>query len=61
MEGAAGSIYVEGPVRVYGKTTAGADFSNRGVATLRRVNDVPGSTAEQRRWQVYNVSVDTPR
>ena len=61
MEGAAGSIYVEVPVRVYGKTTAGADFSNRGVATLRRVNDVPGSTAEQRHWQVYNVSVDTPR
>lgn len=60
-EGAAGSVYVEVPVRVSGRTGAGSDFSARGIATLRRVNEVPGSTAEQRRWRIYNLSVDTPR
>lgn len=43
MEGAAGSIYIEIPATV-------GDLS--GTVILRRVNDVPGSTAEQRRWHV---------
>jgi hypothetical protein len=53
MEGAAGSSYVEIPFRLYGKLKAGRTFNLVGPITLRRVNDVPGSTEEQRRWHIY--------
>ena len=52
-EGAAGSIYVDVPVQLYGRLRDGEEFSARGSMTLRRVNDVPGSTDEQRRWHIY--------
>lgn len=52
MEGAAGSIYVSVPISLYGTTSAGAPFKCAGEATLRRVNDVPGSTESQRRWHI---------
>jgi len=55
MEGAAGSSYVEMPVRMYGKLRAGGPFSSLQTVTLRRVNDVPGSTEEQRRWHIYRI------
>lgn len=51
-EGAAGSIYTEVPVRLYGKLKSGGPVNLVGTMTLRRVNDVPGSTAEQRRWHI---------
>jgi hypothetical protein len=60
VEGAAGSAYSEIPVRFYGKLKAGHAFSSVGSATLRRVNDVPGSTDEQRRWHIYRVDVKPP-
>jgi hypothetical protein len=60
MEGAAGSSYVDIPVRLYGKLKSGASFSSIGTATLRRVNDVPGSTAEQRQWRIYRLDVQPP-
>jgi hypothetical protein len=53
MEGAAGSSYVEIPFRLYGKLKSGKLFNLVGPVTLRRVNDVPGSTDEQRRWHIY--------
>jgi hypothetical protein len=53
MEGAAGSAYVDVPVQLYGRLTNGREFNLRGTMTLRRVNDVPGSTEEQRRWHIY--------
>ena len=53
MEGAAGSSYVDYPVQLYGRTKDGKEFNSRGTMTLRRVNDVPGSTAEQRSWHIY--------
>ena len=53
MEGAAGSSYVDIPVQLYGRTKDGKEFNSRGTMTLRRVNDVPGSTAEQRAWHIY--------
>jgi hypothetical protein len=49
-EGAAGSIYTTVPVVFYGDT-----FRRRGDIILRRVNDVPGSTAEQRRWHIERI------
>ena len=60
MEGAAGSSYVEIPVRLYGERKSGAQFSSVGTATLRRVNDVPGSTTEQRQWRIYRLDVQPP-
>jgi len=53
MEGAAGSAYVDIPFRLYGKLKSGGPFNLIGPVTLRRVNDVPGSTADQRQWHIY--------
>ena len=55
-EGAAGSVYVSVPLAVYGKRSDGAEFSRSGEANLRRVNDVPGSTAAQRRWHIDSMA-----
>jgi hypothetical protein len=52
MEGAAGSIYITVPFRLYGTLKSGGGFNLVGPLTLRRVNDVPGSTEEQRRWHI---------
>lgn len=55
-EGAAGSVYVTVPVQVYGRVKAtGVPFYILRMVTLRRVNDVPGSTAEQRRWHIEKI------
>ena len=52
MEGAAGSSYVTIPLKVTGALTKGGGFVLEGPVTMRRVNDVDGSTAEQRRWHI---------
>lgn len=57
MQGAAGSAYVDLPFRLYGKLKSGEPFNLVGPVTLRRVNDVPGSTAEQRQWHIYRSEV----
>lgn len=57
-EGAAGSVYVDVPFRLYGKLTSGGAFNLVGTVTLRRVNDVPGSTEEQRRWHISRSDLD---
>ena len=57
-EGAAGSIYIDVPFRLYGKLKSGGYFNLVGPVTLRRVNDVPGSTEEQRRWHIYKSDLD---
>jgi hypothetical protein len=57
MGGAAGSSYVEVPVVVYGRLKSGGEVRMNGPVTLRRVNDVPGSTAEQRTWHLYSSEV----
>jgi hypothetical protein len=58
MEGAAGSAYVDIPFRLYGNLKSGDAFNLVGPVTLRRVNDVPGSTEEQRRWHIYKSDLD---
>jgi hypothetical protein len=55
MEGAAGSIYITVPIVLYGKDAKGTDFHRSGDVTLRRVNDVPGSTEAQRRWHINGI------
>ena len=54
-EGAAGSSYVTVPVTFYGRDENGAAFRRPADVILRRVNDVPGSTAAQRRWHIERI------
>ena len=56
-EGAAGSIYVDVPVQLYGRRQDGSRFTTLGKVILRRVNDVPGSTPEQREWRLYRMDL----
>jgi hypothetical protein len=58
VEGAAGSSYVEVPVTIYGRRRDGEAFRERGTMVLRRVNDVDGATAEQRRWHIERSDVE---
>lgn len=57
IEGAAGSLYVEVPVVIYGRLQTGEEVHMKGPVTLRRVNDVPGSTREQRRWHIAETAL----
>ena len=53
-EGAAGSIYIEIPLSISG-TEKGKRVERSASAVLRRVNDVPGSTEEQRHWHIERI------
>ncbi|MCR5880499.1 hypothetical protein [Phenylobacterium sp. J367] len=59
IQGAAGSLYVEVPVVIYGRNPDGSELHRKGVAVLRRVNDVPGATAEQRRWHIARFDLNS--
>ncbi|WP_346247909.1 hypothetical protein [Sphingomonas rustica] len=58
MEGAAGSSYYNAPVSVTGTDKDGRSVRLEGEAVLRRVNDVDGATAEQRRWHFETLTLD---
>lgn len=60
-EGAAGSIFVDIPLTVTGTRSGGGALLLQGKATLRRVNDVDGSTAEQRRWHLAALDLQPRR
>jgi hypothetical protein len=51
-EGAAGSVFIEIPMRLHGTLKTGEPFDLAGPVTLRRVNDIPGSTVQQREWHI---------
>ena len=53
IEGAAGSLYYEVPTTI----TDSAGRQLTGTTVLRRVNDVPGATAEQLRWHIERFDV----
>ena len=55
-EGAAGSIFIAVPVTLDLTLRSGSPYQMTCKATLRRVNDVPGSTAEQRRWRIESIN-----
>ncbi|HEU4958037.1 MAG TPA: hypothetical protein VFT40_10480 [Sphingomicrobium sp.] len=57
MEGAAGSSYIDIPMQLTGRAKDGEPLSLTGTVTLRRVNEVPGSTELQRRWHIYRVEL----
>ncbi|HEU5482636.1 MAG TPA: hypothetical protein VFU80_06060 [Sphingomicrobium sp.] len=56
-EGAAGSLYSSVQLTLSGNKKDGAAYVMTGPVTLRRVNDVPGSTAEQRRWHIVKMDL----
>lgn len=58
IEGAAGSLYYTAPVTITGTDASGRPIAIEGEAILRRVNDVDGATAEQRRWHFQSLSLD---
>ena len=58
MGAAAGSIYYTAPVTITANDKDGRPVRIEGEAVLRRVNDVDGSTAEQRRWHFENLTLD---
>lgn len=60
-EGAAESTFVTVPVQVYGRIAAnGQPWYTLRQVTLRRVNDVPGSTPDERRWHIESIANYTP-
>lgn len=54
-EGAAGSIFITVPLTLDLTLRSGSPYQMVCTANLRRVNDVPGSTAEQRRWHIETI------
>lgn len=56
-EGAAGSSYIDVPVTVHARLKDGTRQRFAGHYTLRRVNDVPGSTRAERRWHLYSAAL----
>jgi hypothetical protein len=56
VEGAAGSRYVEVPVRIAARTRDGALQNYSGSYTLR-LSVVDGATSEQRSWHIYSAAV----
>ena len=57
QEGAAGSLYYEAPVSLKAVRQDGAAVAQAGAVVLRRVNDVPGATAEQLRWHIESTTL----
>ncbi|WP_022682508.1 hypothetical protein [Sphingobium bisphenolivorans] len=56
IEGAAGSLFVTVPVQVYGRIAAdGKPWYRLRQVTLRRANDVPGSSEADRRWHIESI------
>lgn len=56
-EGAAGSLYDEIQLTLSGVKDDGSNYVLTGPVTLRRVNDVPGSTEEQRQWHIVKTEL----
>jgi len=59
VEGAAGSLYSTVQLTLTGERADGSPYTVTGPVTLRRVNDVPGSTAEQRQWHIYKMDLSS--
>lgn len=61
LDGAAGSLYVRVPAQIYGRLAAnGKPWYGLRHVILRRVNDVEGSTAAQRRWHIERIGAYQP-
>jgi hypothetical protein len=61
MDAGAGSLYYSSHATLAGLRVDGKPFRLEGTVILRRVNDVPGATAEQLRWHLESaVLQETP-
>lgn len=58
-EGAAGSTYIDVPVRIRAQRDDGRAVDQAATVTLRHVNDVPGATARQRRWHIERIAPES--
>lgn len=58
IEGAAGSLYYTSQATITAEDADGRPVRIEGPVVLRRVNDVPGATAEQLRWHVESAELD---
>lgn len=56
MEGAAGSSFISVPTTLDLVLRSGGRTQQSCVATLRRVNDVPGATPKQLRWNIQSIA-----
>ena len=56
VEPAAGSRYIDVPVRIFAETKSGEKQSFEGIYTLRR-SVVDGASPEQQRWHLYRASI----
>ncbi|MDQ7915693.1 hypothetical protein RCF34_21510 [Pseudomonas sp. 102515] len=61
VEGAAGSSYVSIQVTVKARLADGTRQTFSGTYQLRRVNDVDGASAEQRRWHLDSAKLKAER
>ncbi|MBX7483977.1 hypothetical protein [Qipengyuania qiaonensis] len=59
MEGAAGSSYYTSQATITANDKEGRPVRYEGPVVLRRVNDVPGASAEQLRWHIDSVQFDS--
>ena len=57
MEGAAGSSYYTSNAEITAVDAAGRPVRLEGPLVLRRVNDVPGASAEQLRWRLDQIDL----
>lgn len=58
LGGAAGSSYYVAPATITAKGADGRSVRYEGEIVLRRVNDVPGATADELRWRIERVALD---
>ena len=56
---AAGSLYVDVPVSVYGRYASGAAYLKGGKVVLRRADDHANTSADARRWRIAQFQLDT--
>jgi hypothetical protein len=57
LDPGAGQVYLDVPVQFYGRLKTGEVVNMLGKTTLHRVNDIDGSTAEQRRWHIVRIDL----
>ncbi|MEC7817314.1 MAG: hypothetical protein VX454_01465 [Pseudomonadota bacterium] len=57
IEGAAGSSYYTSDAEITASDADGRPIRLEGPIILRRVNDVPGSSAEERRWHIDTIEL----
>lgn len=57
VEGAAGSSYYTSQAEITATDADGRPVRLEGPIVLRRVNDVPGSSAEERRWHIDRIDL----